>query len=95
VRTTCEAIVGTITSPLDVLSSLLLGRFDTDGRLRYGDRTTTPSHTVGSQLAGLLDPSTGEHPWMEGGRSPPGGALTRASTSPLSSPSWWLKQPSM
>ncbi|OKJ81104.1 hypothetical protein AMK32_23245 [Streptomyces sp. CB01883] len=41
---------------------MLLGRYHTDGRLRYIGRSTTLPHTAGRALAGLLIPAT-DHPW--------------------------------
>lgn len=43
--------------------SLLLGRYDDDGRLRYTGRTTNLARTASSTFAGLLTPSRRGHPW--------------------------------
>jgi hypothetical protein len=45
-RETTEAIVDAVTASLAAPSSLLLGRYDDDGRLRYTGRTTTLARTV-------------------------------------------------
>jgi ATP-dependent DNA ligase len=39
-RTTTEAIIGGLTGPISAPTSLLLGRYDTSGRLRYAGFTT-------------------------------------------------------
>jgi hypothetical protein len=46
VRETTEAIVAAVTGSLAAPSSLLLGRYDNDGRLQYTGRTTTLAQTV-------------------------------------------------
>ncbi|MEV6406000.1 hypothetical protein AB0M58_23995 [Streptomyces bobili] len=63
VRETTEAIVGAVTGSLAALSSLLLGRYDNDGRLQYTGRTTTIARTASSTVAGLLAPARHGHPW--------------------------------
>ncbi|MFJ8510791.1 ATP-dependent DNA ligase [Streptomyces avermitilis] len=63
VRETSEAIVGAVTGTLAAPRSLLLGRYDTDGRLQYTGRTTTLTQTAGRAFAGLLAPAGDEHPW--------------------------------
>ncbi|OQD57934.1 ATP-dependent DNA ligase [Streptomyces phaeoluteigriseus] len=65
VRETHDAIVGAVTGPTGAPRSLLLGRYDTEGRLQYTGRTTTltqpASRTVGSHLAPATTVAT--HPW--------------------------------
>ncbi|MEU2288556.1 ATP-dependent DNA ligase [Streptomyces sp. NPDC013178] len=56
VRETTEAIVGVVTGSLAAPSSLLLGRYDDDGRLQYTGRTTTLSRATSATVAGLLAP---------------------------------------
>ncbi|MET7920371.1 ATP-dependent DNA ligase [Streptomyces avermitilis] len=63
VRETSEAIVGAVTGTLTAPRSLLLGRYDTDGRLQYTGRTTTLTQTAGRAFPGLLAPAGDEHPW--------------------------------
>ncbi|MEU0189226.1 hypothetical protein ABZ250_05060 [Streptomyces afghaniensis] len=63
VRETSEAIVGEITGPLTVPRTLLLGRYDTQGRLQYVGRTTTLAQAAGAAVAGLLAPVRRGHPW--------------------------------
>ncbi|WSQ06376.1 hypothetical protein OG604_00350 [Streptomyces sp. NBC_01231] len=43
--------------------TLLLGHYDTGGRLRYTGRTTTLPQAAGHALAPLLAAAAGEHPW--------------------------------
>ena len=62
-RVTAEAIVGGITD----VPSLLLGRFDDSGRLRYVGRTgplTVPQRQEVIELATPVEPG-GEHPWPQ------------------------------
>ncbi|MDL5206346.1 ATP-dependent DNA ligase [Streptomyces sp. ALI-76-A] len=47
----------------DHTRTLLLGRYEHDGRLQYVGRTTTLPRTVGHALTGLLAPAGREHPW--------------------------------
>ncbi|MDQ0935103.1 ATP-dependent DNA ligase [Streptomyces turgidiscabies] len=63
VRETQEAIVGAVTGSLAAPRTLLLGRYDTTGRLRYTGRTTTLPQAAGRALAGLLAPAGNGHPW--------------------------------
>jgi hypothetical protein len=63
VRETQEAIVGAVTGSLTAPRTLLLGRYDTGGRLRYTGRTTTLPQAAGRALAALLAPAGSEHPW--------------------------------
>nr|WP_237556576.1 hypothetical protein [Streptomyces sp. SID5464] len=44
-------------------SSLLLGRYDDDGRLQYTGRTTTLAQAASSAVAALLAPARRGHPW--------------------------------
>ncbi|WP_231911210.1 MULTISPECIES: hypothetical protein [Streptomyces] len=62
-RETTEAIVGAITGSLALPSSLLLGRYDDDGRLQYTGRTTTLAQAASSAVAALLAPARRGHPW--------------------------------
>ncbi|MFG2134959.1 hypothetical protein ACGFNV_45465 [Streptomyces sp. NPDC048751] len=60
---TSEAIVGAITGSLAVPRTLLLGRYDDEGRLQYVGRTTTLARAAGASVAGLLAPGRRGHPW--------------------------------
>ncbi|MEU9140950.1 hypothetical protein AB0D33_34205 [Streptomyces sp. NPDC048404] len=57
-----EAIVSAITGSLAAPRTLLLGRYDTEGRLQYVGRTTTLAQTAGAALAGLLAARRCGHP---------------------------------
>ncbi|GAA2426500.1 hypothetical protein [Streptomyces coeruleofuscus] len=61
-RETTEAIVGAATGALASPRSLLLGRYDEGGRLRYAGRTTTLTQEASRTLAGLLSPAQPGHP---------------------------------
>ncbi|MFE5219309.1 MULTISPECIES: ATP-dependent DNA ligase [unclassified Streptomyces] len=62
-RETEDAIVGAFTGSPTAPRTLLLGRYDTDGRLRYIGRSTTLPPTAGRTVAGLLTPAGNDHPW--------------------------------
>ncbi|GGP84539.1 ATP-dependent DNA ligase [Streptomyces calvus] len=63
VRATEDAVVGAVTGPVTAPRTLLLGRYDTAGRLRYTGRTTTLPRTTGTALAELLTSTEAAHPW--------------------------------
>ncbi|MFK4070460.1 ATP-dependent DNA ligase [Streptomyces sp. NPDC029674] len=63
VRETGEAIVGAITGSPTAPRTLLLGRYDAEGRLQYIGRTATLARTAGAAVAGLLAPGGSGHPW--------------------------------
>ncbi|MGW0572994.1 ATP-dependent DNA ligase [Streptomyces tauricus] len=63
VRETTEAIVGAVTGPTTAPRTLLLGRYDTAGRLQYTGRTTVLPQAAGRTVAGLLALSGSDHPW--------------------------------
>ncbi|MCT9141795.1 ATP-dependent DNA ligase [Streptomyces violarus] len=63
VRVTEDAVVGAVTGPVTAPRSLLLGRYDTEGRLRYVGRSTTLPQAAGRAVAALLVPAAGDHPW--------------------------------
>ncbi len=58
-----EVIVGAVTGSVRAPRALLLGRYDTDGRLHYTGRTMTLPQAAARGVAVLLAPSRGEHPW--------------------------------
>ncbi|MEU4469445.1 hypothetical protein AB0G20_38125 [Streptomyces sp. NPDC024017] len=60
---TTEAIVGAVTGSLAAPRTVLLGRYDRAGRLRYTGRSPTLSRAVGRALAELLTPPADSHPW--------------------------------
>ncbi|TKS96326.1 ATP-dependent DNA ligase [Streptomyces lasalocidi] len=64
VRTTTEAIIGAVTGPLQAPRTVLLGRYDTAGRLQYAGRSTTLSARFGRALGDVLARPTGTHPWQ-------------------------------
>ncbi|MFG3200153.1 hypothetical protein ACGFYT_28975 [Streptomyces sp. NPDC048208] len=63
VRVTTEAVIGAVTGSLAAPSMLLLGRYDTAGRLQYIGRSTTLSRAAGRAVADQLAPPHGAHPW--------------------------------
>ncbi|SEB32067.1 ATP dependent DNA ligase domain-containing protein [Streptomyces misionensis] len=63
VRETSEAIVGAVTGTLNSPRTVLLGRYDDEGRLQYVGRTTTLAQTASVAVGGLLAPGRGGHPW--------------------------------
>ncbi|MFD8489440.1 ATP-dependent DNA ligase [Streptomyces sp. NPDC059712] len=63
VRVTADAIVGAVTGTLAVPRTLLLGRYDDTGRLRYTGRTVPLARTAAAGLSAALAPAGGGHPW--------------------------------
>ncbi|MER5452441.1 hypothetical protein ABT065_43640 [Streptomyces sp. NPDC002764] len=64
VRMTADAIVGAVTGPATAPRTLLLGRHDRAGRLRYTGRTTPLTRAASADLGRLLTPAAGDpHPW--------------------------------
>ncbi|MDL5206695.1 ATP-dependent DNA ligase [Streptomyces sp. ALI-76-A] len=53
------AVSGSLTQP----RTLLLGRYDAEGRLQYVGRTTTLARAAGTAVAGLLKAGRRGHPW--------------------------------
>ncbi|MFC4052351.1 ATP-dependent DNA ligase [Actinomadura syzygii] len=62
-RTTTEAIVGGVTGTRQAPESLILGRYDADGRLRVVARTTPLSPAARVELAEVLRHADQDHPW--------------------------------
>lgn len=62
-RETTEAVVGAISGPLAAPRTLLLGRYDGQGRLQYVGRTTTLPQAAGTAVAGQLERARPGHPW--------------------------------
>ncbi len=62
---TTEAIIGGVTPSIDNPETLLLGRCDQQGRLRYTGRTSPLRPTQRAELSTLLTPldPEGAHPW--------------------------------
>jgi hypothetical protein len=58
-----EVLVGAVTGSLAAPRTVLLGRYDRAGRLKYTGRSTTLSQAAGRALAELLTPPTAAHPW--------------------------------
>ncbi|WP_079148670.1 ATP-dependent DNA ligase [Streptomyces agglomeratus] len=63
VRETEDAVVGAFTGSPAAPRTLLLGRYDTGGRLRYVGRSTTLPQAAGRAVARLLTPAADGHPW--------------------------------
>ncbi|MFB8760568.1 ATP-dependent DNA ligase [Streptomyces nigra] len=62
-RTTAEGIIGAVTGRVESPSSLLLGRYDDAGRLRFLARTTSLAPGARRELVGRLRAAGVEHPW--------------------------------
>lgn len=60
---TAEAVVGAVTGSLARPGTVLLGRFDPTGTLRYVGRSTPLSPRTAHELAADLAPAGTEHPW--------------------------------
>ncbi|MGT2462864.1 ATP-dependent DNA ligase [Sinomonas atrocyanea] len=57
----CAAVIGPRSRP----QQLVLGAWDTDGRLRFTGRTGPLTAAQAAIAAGLLKPPAGQHPWPE------------------------------
>jgi ATP-dependent DNA ligase len=62
-KTSAEAVVGAVSGSLERPGSLLLGRFDRSGRLRFVGRTSTLPSAAAAALGPRLTPGADEHPW--------------------------------
>jgi ATP-dependent DNA ligase len=62
-RHTEDAIVGACTGSPAAPRTLLLGRYDTDGHLRYAGRSTTFPQAAGRAVGGFLTRAGDGHPW--------------------------------
>ena len=62
-RITTEAIVGGVTGTRQAPDSLILGRYDTGGRLRVVARTTPLPPAARTSLADVLRNAGPDHPW--------------------------------
>jgi ATP dependent DNA ligase domain len=63
IKVTAEAIIGGVTGSLHDPSSLLLGRLDSRGRLRFVGHTGVLTVPQRREVAELATPDDGEHPW--------------------------------
>ncbi|MCX4618021.1 ATP-dependent DNA ligase [Streptomyces albogriseolus] len=79
-----EAVVAAVTGRVTAPSTLLLGRYDARGRLRFIAQTAPLSATARREVGGLLFPGDDNHPW-EQRRFPPAQAPARPSTTGRSS----------
>ncbi|SEG94151.1 ATP dependent DNA ligase domain-containing protein [Actinacidiphila yanglinensis] len=64
VRHTAEGIVAAVTGRPSRPRTVLLGRYDGEGRLRYAGRSTTVPAAVAARLGPLLTPAGEGHPWQ-------------------------------
>jgi ATP-dependent DNA ligase len=62
-RQSTEAIIGAITGTLPRPQLLILGRYDTEGRLRMVGQSTPLEPNAARQLAGHLTKAGPDHPW--------------------------------
>ncbi|MEV7995368.1 hypothetical protein AB0O67_26760 [Streptomyces sp. NPDC086077] len=60
---TTEAIIGAVTGTLTAPRTILLGRYDSHGRLQYTGRSTTLTQTASRTHADMLTAPAGVHPW--------------------------------
>ena len=63
--TTAKAVVGGVLGPLDAPEVLLLGRRDSDGRLRVAGRTGPLPPAARAELGVRLTPPRRDRPWPE------------------------------
>ncbi|MFA1544394.1 ATP-dependent DNA ligase [Actinomadura monticuli] len=62
-RVTAEAVVGGVTGTRQAPESLILGRYDAEGRLRVVARTTPLAPAARTGLAAVLHHAGPDHPW--------------------------------
>ncbi|MFD8593121.1 hypothetical protein ACFV1B_26820 [Streptomyces sp. NPDC059637] len=62
-RTSTEATVASVTGAVQAPSTLLLGRWDSAGRLHYVARTTPLAQAARQEIGALLRAAGPEHPW--------------------------------
>ncbi|MFJ6852976.1 hypothetical protein ACIQM3_21025 [Streptomyces sp. NPDC091271] len=62
-RDSTEALIGAVTGSLHRLQVLLLGRYDTTGRLRLVGKTVPLKPAPARELAGHLIAAGPDHPW--------------------------------
>jgi ATP-dependent DNA ligase len=86
-RSSTEAIVSGYLGPSQRPDGLLLGRYDDTERLRVVGRTTRLSIQAAAQIAPLLTPALGDHPW-------PGDSAARLGRQPLPPARWPTPPPS-
>lgn len=63
-RASAEGVVAAVTGPVSAPSTLLLGRWDAKGRLRFIARTAPLSAAARRELGALLYPGDEDHPWQ-------------------------------
>ncbi|MER6639629.1 ATP-dependent DNA ligase [Streptomyces microflavus] len=61
---TTDAIIGAVSRSLTDPATVLLGRYDPTGRLRYTGRSTVLPRPLATTLPARLSPAGEEHPWM-------------------------------
>ncbi|MEV5524582.1 ATP-dependent DNA ligase [Streptomyces pseudogriseolus] len=64
-RASAEAVVAAVTGRVTTPSTLLLGRYDARGRLRFIARTAPLSATARREVGALLYPADDNHPWKQ------------------------------
>jgi ATP-dependent DNA ligase len=62
-RLTAEAVIGGVLGSLEHPEALIRGRPDHRGRLRVAGRTTPLPRAARAEIAAMLTPAVGDHPW--------------------------------
>ncbi|WP_327335680.1 ATP-dependent DNA ligase [Streptomyces sp. NBC_01324] len=62
-RESTEALVGAVAGTRSAPSSLLLGRYDTNGQLMFVGRSTVLSAATSRKVGAQLTPAQEQHPW--------------------------------
>jgi len=71
VRNSYEAVIGGVIGPANAPTALVLGRYNERGRLRVIGRTHRLPRAASAEVAAMLTPPAGPHPWptvIPGGR---------------------------
>lgn len=82
-RDSTEAIVGAVGGSLAHPTTVLFGRFDADGTLRFVGRSTAPDRRVRAALVERLTPGAPDHPWQGRSFSPAWGSTEKRPMLPV------------
>lgn len=64
-RASADAVVGAVTGPLTSPTSVLLGRYDQDGRFRLVARSAPLTSLLRREVGAVLTQAESDHPWRD------------------------------